>query len=159
MQMKAMRIAALTASLMIGTAVAASAQATPGTTPERPNAAGTEMRHGGPGRHGGNGMRGLFRGIQLSADQQARIKTIREKYRPQMQALRQDRQAGERPDSATMSKARGLMEQQHTEIRAVLTPDQQRTFDDNVAKMRERGRDWRNARQRGDRESADTTRR
>ena len=93
-----------------------------------------------PGRHrGGHGGRQarLLKGIQLTAQQQQQVQAIRDKYRGQMQQLRS--QSGDaKPDSATRAQFRQQMEQQLGEIRNVLTPDQQKTFDQNVAQMRER---------------------
>jgi Spy/CpxP family protein refolding chaperone len=106
----------------------------------------------------GHGGRALFRGVDLTEAQKQQIKTIRDKYQPQMRSLReqiraQRQQSGaerQRPDSATLAQVRSLMQRQEGEIRAVLTPDQQKTFDANVAQMREHSRDGMRKR-RGDR--------
>ena len=91
----------------------------------------------GPGGPGGPGRRDemLMRGITLSADQQQRIDSIRASYRTQMDQLRQQG-GGDR--EAMRGQMRPLMERQPADIRAVLTPDQQTTFDQNVAEMRSR---------------------
>jgi Spy/CpxP family protein refolding chaperone len=89
----------------------------------------------GPGGRGGfgRGDQMLLRGITLSVDQQQRIDTIRTRYRTQMEQMRN---GGDR--DAMRSQMRPLMEKQQAEIRAVLTPDQQRQFDQNAAEMRTR---------------------
>jgi Spy/CpxP family protein refolding chaperone len=83
----------------------------------------------GPGRR----MELLFRDITLTAAQQAKVDSIREHYRAQMPSFT----PGSPPDSATREKIRGLFRRQVDDIRAVLTADQQKTFDKNVAEMRE----------------------
>ncbi len=105
---------------------------------------------GGPGR-GGMGMdRMLLKGITLTADQQAKVEALNKSEREQMaggggraefEAMRAAREKG---DTATMNK---LMAEQRTKmearrdqqinaLRAILTPDQQATFDANVAEMK-----------------------
>jgi Spy/CpxP family protein refolding chaperone len=76
----------------------------------------------------------LFRDITLSADQRQRIDAIQTRYRTQMEQARQQQSGGDR--SAMRDQMRQSMEQQQREIRDVLTPDQQRQFDQNVANIR-----------------------
>jgi Spy/CpxP family protein refolding chaperone len=85
------------------------------------------------GRRGGGGRADeqLLRNISLSDDQRQRIDAIRSRYRAQMEQSRQQ-SGGDR------SAMREAMQQEQTEIRNVLTPDQQRQFDQNVADMRNR---------------------
>lgn len=94
---------------------------------------GRGMGRGGPG--GARADQALFRNISLSADQQQRIDTIRSRYRAQMEQMRQQ-SGGDR--DAMRGQMRTMMEKQQAEIREVLTPDQQRQFDQNVADMRAR---------------------
>ncbi|HEX5830856.1 MAG TPA: Spy/CpxP family protein refolding chaperone [Gemmatimonadaceae bacterium] len=85
--------------------------------------------------------RALFRGITLTDAQQAQVKTIQEKYRPQFQTLREEMRSGRDsagPIPATRAGMQQLMQAQQQELRGVLTADQQRTFDANVKEMRER---------------------
>jgi Spy/CpxP family protein refolding chaperone len=109
-------------------------------TPGSPNASvadGGRDGRGGPGGRGGQG-RGdqlLLRGITLSADQQQRVDTIRARYRGQMDQMRQQ-SGGDR--DANRTQMRTMMEKQTAEIRAVLTPDQQTLFDQNMAEVRSR---------------------
>ena len=92
----------------------------------------------GPGRGGPGGFRGeqaLLRNITLSADQQQLVDSIRARHRTQMEQMRQQ-SGGDR--DAMRGQMRTMMEKQQAEIRDVLTPDQQRQFDQNVADMRAR---------------------
>lgn len=91
------------------------------------------MGRGGPG--GARAEQALLRNITLSADQQQRVDSIRMRYRSQMDQMRQQ-SGGDR--DAMRGQMRTVMEKQQAEIRDVLTPDQQRQFDQNVADMRSR---------------------
>ena len=103
------------------------------------------------------GMRGLLRGIDLTQAQRDQFKTINEKYRAQFQTLRESlqpemkvaREAQQRGDTAaaraafertkaSREKMQALVQQERTELRALLTPEQQQTFDRNVQQMRDR---------------------
>ena len=92
---------------------------------------------GGPASPGGfaaRRMQRLLQGITLTPEQQAKVDSITARYSAQMPAFT----PGVMPDSATRAKMRDLNEHQDAEIRTVLTPDQQKVFDDNVAQMRAR---------------------
>jgi len=103
------------------------------------------------------GIRGLFRGIDLTQAQRDQMKTINEKYRAQFQTIRESlkpdlkaaHDARQRGDTVAARAAfertkpardrmQALMQQQRTEVRGVLTAEQQKTFDSNVARMKER---------------------
>jgi Spy/CpxP family protein refolding chaperone len=94
----------------------------------------------------------LFRGVHLTADQRAKVSTIRDQYRTQAKPLfhqmrsahRAIRDAKARSDSAGVTTARTTMQTVRTQftslhtqwvsdVRGVLTPDQQATFDKNAA--------------------------
>ncbi len=144
--MKAIRIVALGAAVAIGFGSASElrAQATPAPQAGAERAAKERGVQGERGRARGPRMGGLFRDIELTDAQKEQIKAIHERYRPQMQALRPTtrRERGDsaaRPDSATRVQVRELMTRQQADIRGVLTPAQQATFDRNVATMKERG--------------------
>jgi Spy/CpxP family protein refolding chaperone len=125
--MKAIRIATLAIALCVGMTSVAAAQGQP-----EPQGQG-EMRRG----QGMGGM--LLKDITLTDAQKAQIKTIREKYLPQQMELRKAAQAtGGPPDESTRAKVMDLQEKQAAEIRAVLTPDQQKIFDQNLKEMRDR---------------------
>ena len=123
--MKAIRIATLAAALCVGTTSVAAAQ-------------GTEPQGQGQGR--GERMGGmLLKDINLTDAQKAQVKTIRDKYVPQLQELRKASQAtGGPPDEATRTKMMDIQNKQTNEIRAILTADQQATFDKNLAEMKAR---------------------
>lgn len=92
-----------------------------------PVAAYAQQDQGGGGGRGGRMMTALFQGITLTDAQQKQVDSIRTAYRPQMQSAGQDRAA-----------RRDLMQKQTADLRTVLTPDQQTTFDKNMADMRSR---------------------
>jgi hypothetical protein len=74
----------------------------------------------------------LFNGITLSADQQSRIDSIRLRHRAGAQNLDPRNNADDR------QKMMQSMQAQTSEIRAVLTSEQQTVFDRNVQEMRDR---------------------
>lgn len=115
----------------------------------------------GPGRN-------LLRGVNLTDAQKAQIKTIREKYQTQFQPLRaamkpamdEAKAARQRGDTAgaraafaktagSRQQMQNLRTQEAAEMRAVLTPAQQATFDANVAQMKERVENGRGMKGRG----------
>ncbi len=85
----------------------------------------------GGGGGGGRMMAAMFEGITLSDVQQKSVDSIRTAYQPQMQELR-SQGPGSRP------QMRDLMKKETTDFRGILTPDQQSSFDKNVAAMQER---------------------
>lgn len=108
---------------------------------------------GGAGGQGGGGGRrsmmeapksgqGILTGITLNAEQQKKVDELWAKNEPQrqeqMEKMQKMRESGTRPDSATMAANRAARQAQVNQYRAILTPDQQKVFDENVAKMRER---------------------
>jgi periplasmic protein CpxP/Spy len=126
--MKVIRIATLAIALCAGMTSVAAAQGQP-----EPKEGQGEMRRGG----GMGGM--LLKDITLTDAQKDQIKTIREKYVPKQLELRKAVQAtGAPPDDATRAKMMELQSQQSGEIRAILTPDQQKTFDHNLHELKER---------------------
>lgn len=99
--------------------------------------------------------RGMMGNLNLTADQQAKMKAIREKYAPQMKAAREKskpdfdamKKARASHDTAAMKAARArlqsdmaptqnVMKQQMAEMRAVLTPEQQQKADSARAHMK-----------------------
>jgi Spy/CpxP family protein refolding chaperone len=125
--MKFIRIATLAVAFCTGLASVAAAQGQP-----EPRGQGEARRGGGMG-----GM--LLKDITPTDVQKDQIKTIREKYLPQQMELRKATQAtGNPPDEATRAKMTDLQEKQAAEIRAVLTADQQKIFDQNLKAMRDR---------------------
>jgi len=88
----------------------------------------------GGGRLGGPGMRmqALLNGITLTAQQQTSIDSIQDAYRPRIRALFTQ---GGPPDSASRASMAALRSSQDRDIRAVLTPDQQKIWDKNMAAL------------------------
>ena len=134
----------LVLAIAAGAAFAACAQRpattdTPVVQPQTSAADGGGARGDGMGGRRG-GMRGdgrqrdamLFNGITLTADQQARVDSIRTRHRAEAQNL----DPRNNPDDR--QKMMQSMQAQITEIRAVLTADQQTVFDKNVQQMRDR---------------------
>ena len=123
--MKLVRVATLAAALCVGMTTVAAAQST------QPQERQNEGRRGGRGEW-------LLKDINLTDAQKDQIKTIREKYVPQQLELRKAAQATGSMDDATRSKMMDLQNKQAAEIRAILTADQQVTFDKNLAAAKER---------------------
>jgi|SRR5690348_4096845 len=129
-------------ALSFGAVGAASAQsAQPRPTREHAERGGRR----GPGEQ-------LLKGIALSPDQKAKLQELRrdeknnasrEQFRKAMADARSARQRGDTAAAKAQMKAlRGQMEQAQERrvaaIRSVLTPDQQRQFDANLAQWKER---------------------
>src|SRR5437764_4139490 len=136
--MKAVRLAALGAALVLGVSTVSTAQP-PARTPGATAVA----------RPGKRIARTLFRDVNLSATQRDQLRVIQKKYAEQrktlVQSLRaQSGSANAKPDSATRARihteVRALMDKQVAEMRAVLTSDQQRKFDANFASVRGRAK-------------------
>ena len=102
----------------------------------------------GSEHHGGRmgGMRGpmtpqaeldrLTTELNLTKDQQDKIKPILEDQQKQMQALRDDTSSDQQ---TRFAKMRDIHKSSTEQIRAVLTSDQQTKFDEMLKKMMERG--------------------
>jgi Spy/CpxP family protein refolding chaperone len=119
--MKAIRIAALGAALLIGGTLTATAQ-------------GTAQQQGGQARGGRNSQ---MNGIELTDAQKVKLEEIQKKYQPDMTALRAEMtNGGDRAE--LMKKSMALSDKQAAEIRVILTPDQQVVFDKNVAERKAR---------------------
>jgi Spy/CpxP family protein refolding chaperone len=114
--MKALRIAAVVAALLIGGAAIASAQ--------------------GAMQQGGQARRNMqLDGIELTDAQKSKLDEIQKKYQPEMMALRTEFQnGGDRAE--LMKKSIALRERSSAEIRAILTADQQVVFDKHTAEMK-----------------------
>ena len=139
--MKEIRVIAFVLSTMTAVAPLAGAQAVQGKQAEA-----------GIARAERGGMRrGLMRGVKLSAGEKAKVKTVHEKYaaetrpareslRAAMQEARADRQKGdtaaaravlERTKSSRES-LRVVIGRERNEMRAALTPANQKQFDANM---------------------------
>jgi Spy/CpxP family protein refolding chaperone len=153
-------IVVLGAALALVAAGEATAQA-PADSQRQGEVRRGERQRGERGRKMGQmrraGVRGMFRGIELTQAQREQMQVVHAKYRPQFESIRESmkpdleaaraarrsgdtaaaRTAFERTKSAR-EKAQALHEQQRNEVRALLTPEQRTTFDANAQKMKER---------------------
>jgi len=101
---------------------------------------------GGPPQGGPRGPEGrarmtqmLFAGIDLTDAQKDQIAKIGDKYRAEREALRPaGGQMQGPPDDATRAKMNDLRTRSNADYRAVLTADQQKVFDKNIAEMKEK---------------------
>jgi Spy/CpxP family protein refolding chaperone len=117
--MKAIRIAALSAALLIGAAAMATAQS----------------QQGGQMGARRNGMQ--MNGIELTDAQKTKREEIQKKYEPEMMTLRdQMMNGGDRTE--LRKKFMALQDKAGAEIRAILTPDQQVVWDKNMAELKAR---------------------
>lgn len=143
----------LALALSAGSAAVAAAQSTD-AAPQHPQQHEQRDRRGGPrGMRGGPGQ-ALLHGITLTDAQKAQLKQYREAERSKMQSERDQhraefekaRDARQRGDTAAANAVfrqfRAQMEQERTaqiaQVRGILTPDQQRQFDANVAQWKQR---------------------
>lgn len=130
--------------------------------PERAERGGRDDRGDRGGDRGARGEMGpgggyLLKGIKLSDDQKNRLKALRQEDRGQRsgqrsgqqvdrqarrQQMQEARAAAQRGDSTKLAALRNQFQaqraQQTAAIRAILTPEQQRQFDANVAEARQR---------------------
>lgn len=96
---------------------------------------------GGMGRMGPpTSGQGLLRGITLTADQQKKVDSIWNANASSREKMRSMMQSGQRPDSAQRAQMMAEREKTQAAYRGLLTADQQKVFDKNVAEMRERMR-------------------
>ncbi len=84
------------------------------------------------GHHGGNMLERLTKELDLTADQQTKIKPILDTFHTQMQSVHSDTSLSQEDRRSKMKDARETM---NSGINAVLTPDQQTKFAAMQAKM------------------------
>jgi Spy/CpxP family protein refolding chaperone len=162
------RAAAMSAAAVVGLAVFAGAQTpAPKDTAHRgirgerhgqmdgKHRAGMRGQRGHFGRRAAQGRGEFVKDLNLTDAQKTRIKSIHEKYQPQLKKLREDsrtqfkairdaRQKGDTSAAARerfraqreqfQNRVRALREQERNEIRAVLTADQRAKWDAAKAK-------------------------
>jgi len=127
--MKAIRLFTLLAACLF--AMAALAQQNP------PAQEGGDHKHGG---HTGPGMMGnvddhvkeLSTKLNLTADQQTKVKAILEEHHQQMQAMMKDDSMSKEDKHAKMQS---MHDSVHTKVREILTDDQKTKFDAMVKDM------------------------
>lgn len=116
--MKAFRIVALGALLLVAGAVTARAQA-PGQQQQ------------------GRRREQLLNNMELTDAQKSRLDEIQKKYAPEMMSIRDAMQSGG-DRGETMKRYATLRDRSSAEIRVILTPDQQAVFDKNLAEQKAR---------------------
>lgn len=89
----------------------------------------------GRGQGGGRQMQMLMNGITLTAEQQAKVDSIGQKYSAQRREIMQDQSVDQ---DARRAKSRELMTKQQDEIKAILTAEQKTVFEKNVTEMQAR---------------------
>src|SRR3954465_15590731 len=140
---KTMMATAFGLALSLGAVGVASAQST--QQPQRQEQGERGMRRGGPGGE-------LLKGITLTADQKTRLQELRKSDKPNeqvkkaMEDARAARQGGDTGAArAQMQALRPQMEQQRERhiaaIRSILTAEQQKQFDANVATWKQHAAD------------------
>jgi Spy/CpxP family protein refolding chaperone len=72
------------------------------------------------GRHGGFGLERLTEGLDLTPDQQAKVQPLIDQAKPQIVAIHEE----------AMQKTHAVMDKAMSQIRPLLTPEQQKKFDD-----------------------------
>jgi len=102
-------------------------------------ARGGHGEHGERGEHGGRGMHGnplehLSDSLNLTPDQQAKVQPIIDQTKPQLAAIHRE----------AMEKSKGVIENAMSQIRPILTPEQQKKADE----MRQAHEDMRKAAKR-----------
>jgi len=118
--MKVIRVTMLAMALCAVATSASAAQQQPETATQGGRAAGM------------GGM--ILQGISLSDAQKAQHRAIREKYAPQLMKVRKTAETTGTPiDQVKLAEIRAA---QTSELRAILTSEQQATFDTNVAVRR-----------------------
>lgn len=134
---------AIGAAAFVGIASVATAQGSQTAGPPQQGTAkqGKEGVAGDPGAPREARMaRRLFAGIDLTDAQKAQVEKIMEKSSAEMQALMPAPVNGERvkPDDAARAKMMDISTKAEAEYRTILTADQQKTFDSNVAEIKAR---------------------
>src|SRR5947209_2171997 len=140
---KTMMATAVGLALSLGAAGVASAQST--QQPQRQEQGERGMRRGGPGGE-------LLKGITLTADQKTRLQDLRKSDKPNDQvkkAMEDARAARQRGDTAAARAQMQALRQQQRErhiaaIRSILTAEQQKQFDANVATWKQHAADRQN---------------
>jgi Spy/CpxP family protein refolding chaperone len=77
----------------------------------------------------------VMQGITLTAEQQTKVDSIAKKYGSELTTLRADQSLDR---ETRMAKSREIRTKQQEEIKALLTDDQKKVFEKNVADMQAR---------------------
>jgi Spy/CpxP family protein refolding chaperone len=98
-------------------------------------AAAQDAQQQGQRPGGQNRMVALLQGITLSAEQQAKVDTLGTKYQSGRASLMQDQSLDQ---DARRAKSREMMTKQMDDVKAILTDEQKKVFEKNVADMQAR---------------------
>lgn len=132
--MKRFRLSMLCLALAVCTTVGL-AQTDSGSNPAPAQQNDGQVQRG----HRGRGMRGngndYLQSLNLSQDQKDKIRPILQDQRDQMRQLRQDQSLSRQQ---RMQKMQQIHENTSSRIRALLTPDQQKSFDAHEQEMKQR---------------------
>lgn len=121
------------AAAVLATAVAVPAQAQ-----------GPEAREGRQrmGQMNERMLQSLFDGIELTAEQQARVRAITEHFAPRIRTMREEmmaaRQSGQTLSPEQRQAMQALNREQRDSLRTVMTAEQQATFDRNAQQTMQR---------------------
>ena len=118
------------AVVSVSPALMAADETVPGPSPSQPATPPQEGQH----RGGGNLLEMLTKKLDLTADQQAKLKPILDDQHEKMKALHED--ASLKPEDKK-EKAKSLREAANDQIKAILTPDQQTKYAALLAEMKE----------------------
>lgn len=83
---------------------------------------------------------GILTGITLTPAQQKSVDSVYAANQPMRDKMRAQMESGQQPDSAQMVTMREMRQKAIASYRSILTPDQQKVFDKNLAEMQERMR-------------------
>ena len=95
-----------------------------------------QQRMAGPPQSG----TGILTGITLTPAQQKSVDSVYAANQPMRDKMRAQMESGQKPDSAQMVAMREMRQKAAASYRGILTPDQQKVFDKNLADMQERMR-------------------
>ena len=101
--------------------------------PAKANAPTAEVKHRGPG---GNPVEMLTKALTLTDEQQTQVKAIFEEIHPKMKAIMDDASLSKEDKGAKMKELRTASD---AKVRALLTADQQKTFDELKQKRQQHG--------------------
>ena len=87
-----------------------------------------QYRHGGGAR--GHGLEQLTEGLNLTPDQQAKVQPIMDQAQPKIAEIHRE----------AMQKMKAVMASTVSQIRPLLTPEQQKKLDENAHQGRMKGR-------------------
>jgi len=140
---RALLVTAAGLLLTAGTVLAQDAQTPPAD--QGSGMSGGRHHHGMPSTD--DQLKHLTKKLNLSDDQQAKVKPILEEQRSQMEQLRADN-SGSRQDR--WKKMREIHENSDNQIKSLLNEDQQKQFDEMREEQRSRMKDRMGAHSRGD---------